>query len=202
MARRRTNGTGRQVNQYNRYVRGSAAYDYDYLEQERERRAERERRERRERLEWERREAARRKQQQRRAAQERPVHKARERQRISPLTLLGFAAAAALVMVMLAQYAQLTAISNSVVTMKKELSALQEENVALLGRYESTFDLAAVKEAAEANGMAKPSASQVYYVDLSTPNNVVIYKSEEADVLGRFAASVKRDISFLLEYFR
>ena len=52
---------------------------------------------------------------------------------------------------------KLTGISDNVSSIKREISALEEEHVALLTAYERTFDLATVKAAAEAAGMSKPS---------------------------------------------
>ena len=187
----------RQVNRYNRYVQGSAAYDYDALERERERE-----RSRREYVSQPvetppRRETATRQTPRRLTA---PKH--RERQHISFFAVLGFAAAGALVVMLLLNYAQLAAISNSVVSMKNEIADLQEEHVALVARYERTFDLTAVKAAAEAAGMAKPSASQIYYVDLSAPDNVILYRQKPANALSRVFTSLGQDVVSMVEYFK
>ena len=64
----------------------------------------------------------------------------RERQRVSGVLALGFAALAAMVVVVLMSYAQLTSISADVVSMQKELKTLDAEHVALLTQYERTFD--------------------------------------------------------------
>lgn len=186
----------RQLNQNGRYVSGSLAYDYDYLERERRRRLERERREY---VERRARETVARPEPRRRVA-EQPKHRAR--QHASPLVLLGFAAAAVMVVMLLMSYAQLTAISNDVVKLRRELSTLQDKHVELVGRYERTFDLAAVKEAAESTGMAKPSSSQIYYVDLSAPDNVVIYRRSEANALGRVFNFMEQDVMAAVEYFK
>ena len=190
MARRPT----RQIN--NRCVSGNLAYDYDYLEREQRRRAEREQREYAERRA---RETAVRSEPRKRVAAP-PKH--RERIRVSPVVILGFVAAAAMVVMLLMSYAQLTAISHEVVRQQKELASLEEEHVKLVARYERTFDLTAVKEAAEAAGMAKPSASQIYYVDLSGPDSVVLYRRAETNVLGRVFASVGHDFVSVVEYFK
>ncbi len=186
----------------NRYVAGNLAYDYDYLERERRRREERERREYNEHREYS-----------ERRARERAVRpeprvrniappKHRERQHVSPLVLLGFAAAAAMVVVLLMSYAQLTAVSHDVVMMQRSLSTLEDEHVALLSRYERTFDLAAIKEAAEAAGMAKPSASQICYVDLSAPDNVVLFRCADETVFARMFTAVGQDVASVVEYFK
>ena len=129
-----------------------------------------------------------------------PKH--RERQHVSFFAVLGFAAAGALIVMLLLNYAQLAAISNSVVSMKNEIADLQEEHVALVARYERTFDLTAVKAAAEAAGMAKPSASQIYYVDLSAPDNVILYRQKPANALSRVFTSLGQDVVSMVEYFK
>ena len=61
-------------------------------------------------------------------------------------------------------YVQLTALSDSVVSLQKELTTLQTENVTLTTAYERAFDLETVESAARAAGMSKPSTSQIYYL--------------------------------------
>ena len=161
----------RQVN--NRYITGTLAYDYGRLEREERRRREREQREYAERRARER--APRRK------VEATPRH--RERIRVSPLVVLGFVAAAVMSVMLLMSYAQLTTISNQVVSQQKVLASLEEEHVKLVSKYERTFDLAAIKEAAESAGMAKPSASQIYYI------------------LNRVVTSVGRNVASIVEYF-
>ena len=73
---------------------------------------------------------------------------ARPRQRVSPVLLAGTMVLAALAVVLVMGYVQLTTISGSVSEMKNELTQLNTEHVALLTRYEQTYDLASVKEAA------------------------------------------------------
>ena len=77
----------------------------------------------------------------------------RERQRVSGVLVLGFAALAAMVVVVLMSYAQLTSISADVVSMQKELKMLDAEHVALLTQVRAHFDLKeTVKAAAVAAG--------------------------------------------------
>lgn len=121
---------------------------------------------------------------------------------VSPVAVLGFAALAVMVVMLVMSYAKLTEISSNVVSMKNELSSLEVEHVALVTRYEKTFDLSAIKEAAEAAGMSKPSAAQVYYVDLSAPSNVVIYQPAQASVLSRIFTALGQNVSSMVEYFK
>ena len=175
-------------------VVGNLAYDYDYAER-RERRAPRPEPERRE----ERREEFIRPP--RRKPQPAPRARVRERQRVSGVLVLGFTAMAAMIVAVLMSYAQLTSISADVVSMQKELKTLETEHVALLTRYEQTFDLTKIKEAAAAAGMNKPSSSQVNYIDLSAPDSVEVYRTQEGNVLSRVFTSLGQSAHSVVEYF-
>jgi cell division protein FtsB len=183
----------RDMRQWNRqYVSGSLAYDYVGIERE-----ERRRREREERAAAQRAGAGAPPRARRRSD---AVRRHRERIRVSPVAVLGFSVIAVMAVMLLMNYAQLTSISNQVVEQQKRLSSLEEEHVKLVSRYERTFDLAAIKEAAENAGMAKPSSSQIYYIDLSAPDNVVLYQHEEEHIFGRVAAAACRNLQSIVEY--
>lgn len=139
---------------YRRYsgrVNGNLAYDPAYEERQRRLRREREYEREHERQREEFMRPPQRKVQKKAA----PVR--RQREKVSLGTLCGFMALAAMVALMIMCCAQLTEISAQVVSVQKEISALEDEHVALLTRYEKTFDLTTIKEAAAAAGMAKPA---------------------------------------------
>ena len=115
--------------------------------------------------------------------------------------VLGFAALAAMVVVVLMSYAQLTSISADVVSMQKELKTLDAEHVALLTQYERTFDLETVKAAAVAAGMNKPSSSQINYIDLSAPDSVELCEAQNVSVLSRVFTSLGQGVFSVVEYF-
>ena len=150
--------------QYNKYsggrVVGNLAYDYDYAERRERRAPEATQREAR------REEFIRAPRRQERTAV-RP--RVRERQKVSGVLVLGFTALAAMVVIVLMSYAQLTSISAEVVSMQKELKALDAEHVALLTQHERTFDLTTVKAAAAAAGMSKPSSSSLVFPASTSP---------------------------------
>lgn len=173
-------------------IEGNLAYDFDYEQ----RREQREQPRRKEAVRPTPAPAVRKKQSTQTTVRTRP------RQKVSLAALLGFAALAVMVVALVMSYAQLTGISDNVVSMKRELSALQEEHVSLLTQYEKTFDLATIKEAAEAAGMSKPSASQIYYVDLSAPDSVVIYQQAETNVFSRIFTSLGHGVCSVVEYFK
>ena len=62
--------------------------------------------------------------------------------------------------------------------------------------------LQAVKEAAEAAGMKKPTAGQVEYVELGGGSKAEVYQAESDSLLSQLTHSVKSGIGALVEYFR
>lgn len=121
---------------------------------------------------------------------------------LSPLALGSVAILSVLVVVLLLGYVKLTTISTSVTEMKEEMEQLADEHVGLLTRYEQTFEMAAVKEAAEDAGMSKPSVGQIEYVDLGGSDSAVVYANDEISVLDRFFQWVEDCAQAVAEYFR
>ena len=103
-----------------------------------------------------------------------PRVQVRERQQLSVASVAGFTAVIAMAVVLLMSYIQLTVVAADTVALKNELTALETEHVALAAEYEQMFDLATVREAAEAAGMSKPSASQICYLDLTGGDHAVV----------------------------
>ena len=50
--------------------------------------------------------------------------------------------------------------------------------------------------------MAKPSALQVYYIDLSEPDSVVVYQQKSQNVLSRVLTSLGNGVCAVVEYFK
>ena len=109
---------------------------------------------------------------------------------MSVLSVLGFGAVAALAVLVLMSYIQLTALSADMVSLQSQLSQLQTENVNLTAQHEQMFDLDTVKEAAEAAGMSKPSSSQIGYIDLSEGDSAVVYQQGEPNLLSQLLSSL------------
>lgn len=117
----------------------------------------------------------------------------RPAQRVPAMALLGFVCTGFLMVVLLLCYVRMNAISRNIVSMKKEISQLEVEQVALLTEYEQTFDPSAVKEAAAAAGMTQPSDSQVYYISLPGEDRARAHR-QEAGPLEKFFTAVGRGI--------
>ena len=127
---------------------------------------------------------------------------ARAAVRPSPVLLLGTVLVVGMVIALMLCYVKLTGISDNVSYIKREISALEEEHVALLTAYERTFDLATVKAAAEAAGMSKPSSGQIQYIDLSGADSVEVYAAGGAAALNGFTEKAESLWAYVLEYFR
>lgn len=127
---------------------------------------------------------------------------ARAAVRPSPVLLLGMVLVVGMVIALMLCYVKLTGISDNVSSIKREISALEEEHVALLTEYERTFDLATVKAAAEAAGMSKPSSGQIQYIDLSGADSVEVYAAGGAAALNGFTEKAESLWAYVLEYFR
>ena len=127
---------------------------------------------------------------------------ARAAVRPSPVLLLGTVLVVGMVIALMLCYVKLTGISDNVSSIKREISALEEEHVALLTAYERTFDLATVKAAAEAAGMSKPSSGQIQYIDLSGADSVEVYAEGGAAALNGFTEKAESLWAYVLEYFR
>ena len=127
---------------------------------------------------------------------------ARAAVRPSPVLLLGTVLVVGMVIALMLCYVKLTGISDNGSSIKREISALEEEHVALLTAYERTFDLATVKAAAEAAGMSKPSSGQIQYIDLSGADSVEVYAAGGAAALNGFTEKAESLWAYVLEYFR
>ena len=115
----------------------------------------------------------------------------RERQPVPVLTVVEVMAVIAAAVLLLLSYVQLTTLAADTVTLKSQLTTLQEQ----------MFDMATVKEVASAAGMSKPSRSQITYLDLASEDSATVYLTEEPSVLSRLLTSLHHGIYAAVEYF-
>lgn len=134
-------------------------------------------------------------------AHEHTKARVRPAQHVSPVMVPGAMAVAVLMVMVVLSYVELATISDSVVSMRSQVSDLETRQVALQTQYEQAFDLVSIKEQALAAGMSLPSDSQVYYIDLSDPDNAVVYEQESEGVL-QVLEQVWQSILHAVEYFR
>ena len=106
----------------------------------------------------------------------RPKEGVGEAGQVSLFAVVGFLAVGVFAALVLMSNVKLAALSSQVTSLNDELSELQSEEAKLRAEYELSVDLAALEQSLTESGtMVKPQSGQVIYLDLSEPDNVVLY---------------------------
>ena len=123
------------------------------------------------------------------------------RQSIAPLSIVGFACAAVLVVFCLMAKIQLPAVTDEAVKYEQQLTELEVAQNRLLIDYEKAFNLTEIEEYASSQlGMQRPRDEQIYYIDSSVPDKAVIISGNEEE--GSLTDRVFDFLSSIAEYFR
>lgn len=110
----------------------------------------------------------------------RPRVQVREAGRVSPFAVVGFLSIGVMAALLLMCCVRLTVLNDETVQLRNQLSQLQEEEADLLAHYELAYDLQAIETELLAGGtMVRPAADQMVVLDLSEPNNVVVFDHSE-----------------------
>ena len=121
---------------------------------------------------------------------------------VAPFAVIGFLAVAIFAAMLVTSYAQLTVANDEMVSLRRELSDLQSENVTLSAQYEKVFDLATIQEVV-GDTMVRPTSDQVVYIDLSEPDTVTVYQGNAGPSGLRSILEGIGDIfGSIIEYFR
>lgn len=128
----------------------------------------------------------------------------RQQQAVAPFAIIGFLAAAAIAVVLLLGNIQLNSIYADNVKLQKQLTTLETEHADLTAQFELKFDQAKLEAAVAADGtLAKPNSNQSVYIDLSEPDNAVVYGNEKQSTgVDGFFKTVGDLFSSVVEYFR
>ncbi len=133
---------------------------------------------------------------------ERAQVEVRQAGQIAPFAVIGFLAVAVFAAMLITSYAQLTVANDEMVSLRRELSELKEENVTLSAQYEKVFDLDTIQKAVE-DTMVRPTGDQVVYIDLSEPDTVIVFQEEKgASGLQTILDGVESIFISITEYFR
>ncbi|MCD8376329.1 MAG: hypothetical protein LUD69_05250 [Oscillospiraceae bacterium] len=112
-------------------------------------------------------------------AKARPKVETRPAGVVSPFAVTGFLCVAVLAVLILVCCVRLAVYTDEAVQLRSELSDLEDEEALLLVEYELAYDLQAIKEEMLANGtLVEPTDSQTVVLDLSEPDNMVVYDSD------------------------
>ena len=110
----------------------------------------------------------------------RPRIRVREAGKVSPFAVVGFLSVGVFAALLLMCSVELTVASDEIVSLRSELSELQEQESKLLAQYELAYDLQSIEAQLTADGtMVKPNSSQMVVLDLSEPDSVVVYGQQE-----------------------
>lgn len=104
---------------------------------------------------------------------------AREPQVVSLSAVAGFLLVAVLAVSVLTTNIRLNSVCSQVVAQQKALVQLEGEYSKLAAADEQIFDNESLKKVAEQAGLVKPQMGQQVYLELSDPNNTVVYSSPE-----------------------
>ena len=121
---------------------------------------------------------------------------------VAPFAVIGFLAVAIFAAMLVTSYAQLTVANDEMVSLRRELSDLQSENVTLSAQYEKVFDLATIQEAV-GDTMVRPTNDQVVYIDLSAPDTVTLYQEDSLNTgFQGLMEGIRNLFGGIIEYFR
>ncbi len=131
----------------------------------------------------------------------RPKVQVREAGQVSLFAVAGFLAVAVFAAMVLLSYAQLNVLSHDVVNLRGEYNTLKNEEARLMAQYELAFDLKSIETAVTENGrMVKPQSSQIFYMDLSGSDSVVLFEDDSPTAtLGQTVTDLWNTVS---AYFR
>lgn len=120
---------------------------------------------------------------------------------VAPFAVVGFLAVALFAVMLVTSYVQLTVANDEMVSLRRQLSNLEEENTVLSAQYEKVFDLATI-QAAVGDSMVRPTSDQVVYIDLSAPDTVTVFRGEGTSGLRSILEGVGDVLDGIIEYFR
>ncbi|MBR1781415.1 MAG: hypothetical protein IJ751_08460 [Oscillospiraceae bacterium] len=124
----------------------------------------------------------------------------REQQAIAPFAVCGFMAVVAVAIVLLLGYVRLNTVYAETVQLQHQLTQLQSEGANLEAQYEETFDRETLERAVAIDGtLINPTAEQSVYIDLSEPDNAVVYGGGGQSGLAR---TVGEFLALAVEFFR
>ena len=111
----------------------------------------------------------------------RPRVQVREAGKVSPFAVVGFFSIAVMAVLLLMCCVRLTVLADESVQLRNQLNQLQAEEADLLARYELTYDLQAIETELLSSGtMVRPTSDQMVVLDLSEPDNVMVYDQSES----------------------
>ena len=118
------------------------------------------------------------------------------KQALAPVSVLGIALAAVMIVVMLLAQARLTAVCNEAVRLTNKIEQLQTDQARLRIAFESAFNLTEIEDYAVSElGMQKPRNDQIFTISSKAQDRVELFTPDDSDSLldrvTEFTGSVK-----------
>ena len=127
-----------------------------------------------------------------------PVKKEKVKLMVAPLSILGVAAVAVLMFLVVFHYANLYEAKTANAALEKTYAQLLEVKNALTGQYESALNLTEIEARARELGMAEPQSNQIVYVQVPNGNAA---SAEKTDSVSQAFASFASAVESAKEYF-
>lgn len=115
----------------------------------------------------------------------RPSVQVREQSAVSVFAIVGFAAVAVCLFMVLTAGIQLVMVADQTYDLQSELTELKSEEKKLQAQYELAYDLAVIeKEMTTSGAMVKASTANTVYLDLSETDSVIYYERASSGIRG------------------
>lgn len=115
----------------------------------------------------------------------RPSVEVRQQSPVSLFAIVGFAAVALCVFMLLSAGAQLAVVADETFDLQSELSELRTETLSLQAEYEHAYDLDAIEQALTTSGtMVKASSANTVYLDMSEADSVIYFEQAATGLSG------------------
>jgi hypothetical protein len=124
----------------------------------------------------------------------------REAGQVSLFAVMGFLAVGVLAALLMFSFSQQTVLNRELSNLRRDLAALESDHATLSAQYEKVFDLELIQQAV-GDQMVRPTTDQIVYLDLSEPDNVILYGEERTGGAAGALQGFRDVLSSIAAYF-
>ncbi len=124
----------------------------------------------------------------------------REAGQVSLFAVMGFLAVGVLAALLMFSFSQQTVLNRELSNLRRDLAALESDHATLSAQYEKVFDLERIQQAV-GDQMVRPTTDQIVYLDLSEPDNVILYGEERTGGAAGALQGFRDVLSSIAAYF-
>lgn len=119
---------------------------------------------------------------------------------VAPFSVVGLMVTACMLILVIFGYVQLYEATETVSSLKSQLSDLRQEQVVLESLYEGGIDLDYIEAQAGAMGFAVPQREQIVYLNLAGTDKAEIYAVQKDNIFQRVVKAIEASAAGLVEY--